>query len=369
MANWYCMIQEKQYGPISEEQLRQWIDERRITDKDLVREESSPNWIPLSQSPDLLNSTIPPMQSGTTVVVNNNRPGGLVALSVVNFIMGVIGLFIVMGLFKLVGIGGALVPMVARITLTMRLIEVVLLFVSGFGYMTMRPIAGRLVGNIYACLSIFTTVLAAAILYKDFGILTLMAMLFPIITLILLNTVFRDSFRSGQVDTLPTRSPRREKAAVVLIVVVVLILIGGVIGGSIYTNYASTLTFTNLETSIDSNLLKVAKGNDLEDPYAKNISFPEMKVKLRGDEIRWDVLVQNNGNKRIKYLKVEFNFLDNNGVIVANDDDLLAHDMIFGENNSPILPNSGKWAGGDLDNDRNWKDGRVTVTILELRTD
>ena len=43
---------QKEYGPVTAEQLRQWIVERRLHAQSLVRLDGSPNWTPLAQFPE-----------------------------------------------------------------------------------------------------------------------------------------------------------------------------------------------------------------------------------------------------------------------------------------------------------------------------
>jgi hypothetical protein len=74
----------------------------------------------------------------------------------------------------------------------------ILLLVSGIGYLKQKRFLGRKLGNAYAILSIVTTVLELAILPDVITggktIMVVVAFLYPVLTLILLNTTFREDF-------------------------------------------------------------------------------------------------------------------------------------------------------------------------------
>ena len=74
----------------------------------------------------------------------------------------------------------------------------VLLLVSGIGYLKQKKFLGRKLGNTYAVLSIATTVLELAILPDVITggqtIMVVVALLYPILTLFLLNTTFKEDF-------------------------------------------------------------------------------------------------------------------------------------------------------------------------------
>jgi len=74
-----------------------------------------------------------------------------------------------------------------------------LLIASGVGYLKQRRVLGRGMGNLYAVVSIATTAYELTITPKDipgggFTILALIAFLYPLVTLILLNTTFKEDF-------------------------------------------------------------------------------------------------------------------------------------------------------------------------------
>jgi len=97
MAN-YTLIggDQKQYGPVTEEQLRQWILDGRLTLQSQVKAESDAEWRPLSAFPEFaaalaarsaagtpppLPSTVPPMPAKTS------------GLAITSLVLGILGLF------------------------------------------------------------------------------------------------------------------------------------------------------------------------------------------------------------------------------------------------------------------------------------
>lgn len=168
------------------------------------------------------------------------RPGGLTALAVINFIFGGFDALGFMGsLIVLAGIGqqpehsqpetsppGASASeeapteeeksekerererqereaeRVTRLAVKLGLVNSLLaglLIASGVGYLKQGRILGRYLGNAYAICSIGTTVLALVLLRSDlpgsgFTPLSLLALIYPLVTLGLLNTTFRHDF-------------------------------------------------------------------------------------------------------------------------------------------------------------------------------
>jgi hypothetical protein len=141
------------------------------------------------------------------------RPGGLTALAVINFVLFGFGLI---GLLSLVATYAGWIP-TAHITeeqkapiealqdmslplfvmiLALSLISNLLLILSGIGYLKQKKILGRLLGNAYAVLSIVSSVVSGTQISSEAGggftIGTLIGLIYPILTLVLLNTTFRD---------------------------------------------------------------------------------------------------------------------------------------------------------------------------------
>jgi len=70
---------------------------------------------------------------------------------------------------------------------------------SGVGYLRQKKFLGRVLGNAYALLSIGTTIFELSVqpdnmLGGGFNLMALFAVIYPVLTLILLNTTFKDDF-------------------------------------------------------------------------------------------------------------------------------------------------------------------------------
>ncbi len=131
------------------------------------------------------------------------RPGGLTALAIINFIFGGFASLGLLGKFALIGCvnvatGGQVnraIPYMALIyvSLVVGLISVVLLITSGVGYLQQQRVLGKILGSVYGIVGILYA-LTGAIGEQDFGIGDLINLVYPVLTLVLLNTVFKDDF-------------------------------------------------------------------------------------------------------------------------------------------------------------------------------
>jgi hypothetical protein len=137
----------------------------------------------------------------------DKRPGGLTALAVFNFIFGGLGVIGALGLLALVGAADAVIsdagglesttydgPSVGVIylSLVLMLIAAGLLISSGVGYIKQKAFLGRTLGNAYAGVSLLNTVIGLALIGGGFGIGTIIGLIYPILTLALLNTTFKE---------------------------------------------------------------------------------------------------------------------------------------------------------------------------------
>ena len=142
-------------------------------------------------------------------------PGGLTALAVINFIFsgfGFIGLIFQAGLFALrrkiptenmQEIQKAQIEAFQNMgfpvfifIFILSLISCALLLLAGIGYLKQKKFLGRTIGNIYAVITIIRNV-AYVILYPaelegGFNIMTMVGLIYPVLTLILLNTTFKE---------------------------------------------------------------------------------------------------------------------------------------------------------------------------------
>ena len=72
----------------------------------------------------------------------------------------------------------------------------VLLLLSGIGYLKQKKFLGRIIGNLYAVITIISSVISGIIFPSDLGggfnIMTIVGLIYPVLTLILLNTTFKE---------------------------------------------------------------------------------------------------------------------------------------------------------------------------------
>ena len=143
------------------------------------------------------------------------RPGGLTALAVINFIFSGFGFLQLLGLavfFAFIGkiptdemeeaqraqieafkdMGAPVFIFIFALTI----ISSVLLLLSGIGYLKQKKFLGRMIGNTYAVISIVSSVISGMMFARELGggfnIGTIIGLIYPIITLILLNTTFKE---------------------------------------------------------------------------------------------------------------------------------------------------------------------------------
>ena len=143
------------------------------------------------------------------------RPSGLTALAVINFVFsgwGFIGLLGLAAFFAFIG----KIPTddmqeaqrtqfeafqnmglsVFVIIFALSLISSVLLLLSGIGYLKQKKFLGRTIGNAYAAITIVSSVISGMMFAPEMGggfnIGTIIGLIYPVLTLILLNTTFRD---------------------------------------------------------------------------------------------------------------------------------------------------------------------------------
>ncbi len=143
------------------------------------------------------------------------RPGGLTALAVINFVLAG---FSVLSLASLAALPGLLdrIPRdqmdeaqkaqieamqnmgtpVLVLLFVLTLLSGVLLLLSGIGYLKQKRVLGRMIGNVYAVLAIVGSIVSGLLFKPELGggfnISTIIGLVYPILTLILINTTFKD---------------------------------------------------------------------------------------------------------------------------------------------------------------------------------
>jgi hypothetical protein len=154
------------------------------------------------------------------------RPGGLTALAVFNFIgsffvfVSAAGLAVLIPLLRHIPDPAnsnlppaqqqrqaaqleqlhAIQDMGQSLFLTLagfRLVTAILLLLSGIGYLKQKKILGRRLGNAYGILGIASTigwVMLAPPQLGSFNIGTMITLIYPVLTLIVINTAFKEDF-------------------------------------------------------------------------------------------------------------------------------------------------------------------------------
>jgi|GEM_PF-680326 len=196
---------------------------------------AAPAPAPAAEAPAAAPAPAPPAPAeapqAAAAPVAGKRPGGLTALAVLNFVFGGFGIIgglmalavgsvastasnwsdelgnaareaarrsgdaeaidamnkivapaaqEVSGMFYILGIAG--------------LILAAFLIVAGVGYLKQSRKVGWLFGNIYGVAAIIVVILQIAMLGAGFGFMVILGLAYPIVTLALLNTVFKTSF-------------------------------------------------------------------------------------------------------------------------------------------------------------------------------
>lgn len=140
------------------------------------------------------------------------RPGGLTALAVFNFILSASDVIGGLGMTAIALVGPAVQgmgpeqPTPFDAVMEFGAIRFILLaagsfvgaalgVLSGIGYLKLKKFLGRTLGNVYAIFTIVSTIpwlWAPVAIGGGFDMSVLLAFLYPALTLVLLNTTFRE---------------------------------------------------------------------------------------------------------------------------------------------------------------------------------
>jgi hypothetical protein len=138
-------------------------------------------------------------------MAEGRRPGGLTALAVLNFVFG--GFATIFALLFLTGTiliktgeaqarsNGAEIHVsmgILYLELLLMTVSSFTLIASGVGYLKQKRVLGRTIGNIYAVCSLAGTFVELGLAHGSFGLGTLIFMVYPVLTVILVNTTFKD---------------------------------------------------------------------------------------------------------------------------------------------------------------------------------
>ncbi len=128
------------------------------------------------------------------------RPGGLTALAVLNFVFGGLGLLVnliqLAFVDKLIEKAGDQAPSAGTVY-TVTLLGIAsgsLLVAAGVGYLGQKKNLGQRVGAAYAVVALLGAMVELLLMGQDFSILTLFFMVYPLVTLFLIYTSFKDDF-------------------------------------------------------------------------------------------------------------------------------------------------------------------------------
>lgn len=153
-------------------------------------------------------SVPPPTSPPTVPPAAGKRPGGLTALAVLNFVFG--GLGILFSIIAMAGVAalkhiaksaadevGAQINLptgVIYLLLLLALAMGALLIVAGVGYLQQKRVMGKLLGTVYGVGAIVINVINLATGAQTFGVGLAIGLIYPVLTLILLNTTFKNDF-------------------------------------------------------------------------------------------------------------------------------------------------------------------------------
>lgn len=104
----------KEYGPVSDEDLRKWIADGRANARTQVRVEGATEWKSLPEFPELaavLKGAVPPPLSPTAPVAASAAPPKMSGMAVTSLVLGILGIF-TCGITALMGLILGIVAMV-----------------------------------------------------------------------------------------------------------------------------------------------------------------------------------------------------------------------------------------------------------------
>lgn len=136
----------------------------------------------------------------------HKRPGGLTALAVLNFVFGgfgALGLLITVAALSQPEFAAALAVFGSGffyVVLAVSVVQTFLIIAAGVGYLKLKP-WGRTLGNAYGAIAVIMSLVSAVVVPSDLGggmnIMTIIGLIYPVLTLVLLNTTFREDFRQA----------------------------------------------------------------------------------------------------------------------------------------------------------------------------
>jgi hypothetical protein len=142
-------------------------------------------------------------------LMHDKRPGGLTALAVINFVFTGLNVLGIGGMVTMLLVGQSDQPELAQLatmveefrglfiaSIILTAVSSVLLLVAGIGYLRQKRVMGRIVGSAYAVIAIVSAFISATVLPAEMGggigIGTVFGLLYPVLTLVLVNITFKD---------------------------------------------------------------------------------------------------------------------------------------------------------------------------------
>jgi hypothetical protein len=131
----------------------------------------------------------------------------LTALAVLNFVFAGLGLLVILAAVAVLSLintaakgaseGRASIhdlPSIGLVyfSILMSLVSCALLIASGVGYLNQKKFLGKGLGTAYGVLGLVSAAIGVAV--SGFGIGTIVGLVYPVLTLVLLHTVFKDDF-------------------------------------------------------------------------------------------------------------------------------------------------------------------------------
>ena len=162
----------------------------------------------MTQAPDPQQPVAPqPPMAPPPGTMPPKRPGGLTALAVLNFVFGGLGVIGIFGWIALLSVAEQVVVGLSEgqasltqapgagtiyLGIILSIVSVGLLIVSGVGYIGQKKVLGYCLGSAYGVLGIIGAIVS--IVTTGFGVMVAIGLIYPLLTLILLNTAFKSAF-------------------------------------------------------------------------------------------------------------------------------------------------------------------------------
>jgi len=121
------------------------------------------------------------------------RPAGLTALGLLNLIFGGLAGIYFLILISQVSSAAPSIPGFVLTILGVMAVTLILLIAAGIGYLAQKG-WGRVCGNAYAVMSLLSTLVWVLMVPVLIGWTTILGTVYPVTTLVLINTRFKDAF-------------------------------------------------------------------------------------------------------------------------------------------------------------------------------